>query len=191
MNMNMKGMFGKIANGLCRVSVDGGIAIKTSQGYKTYNVETGALVNCDNFAFDIGSDFFFVGADKQGATWVILFWLVGKPHCVVDVQPNSIQTFNYENSTLETLVPERHLFFGRNYMYGRIMSPFGNMFGSEKGMANAMKFMMMSQMFGGEKMPNGTDMNPMLLMMMGGGSSLFDGMFDEMFDVEEAEEEKK
>lgn len=60
MNMNMKGMFGKIANGLCRVSMDGGIAIKTSQGYKTYNVETGALVNCDNFAFDIGSDFFFV-----------------------------------------------------------------------------------------------------------------------------------
>lgn len=190
MNMNMKGMFGKIANGLCRVSVDGGIAIKTSQGYKTYNVETGALVNCDNFAFDIGSDFFFVVPTNKVRRGDIIL-AGGKPRCVVDVQPNSIQTFNYENSTLETLVPERHLFFGRNYMYGRIMSPFGNMFGSEKGAANAMKFMMMSQMFGGGKMPNGTDINPMMFMMMGGGSSLFDGMFDGMFDVEEAEEEKK
>ena len=65
------------------------------------------------------------------------------------------------------------------------------MFGSEKGMENVMKFMMMSQMFGGGKMPNGTDMNPMMLMMMGGGSSLFDGMFDGMFDADEADEEKK
>lgn len=65
------------------------------------------------------------------------------------------------------------------------------MLGSDKGMVNAMKFMMMSQMFGGGKMPNGTDMNPMMFMMMGGGSSLFDGMFDGMFDAEETETEKK
>ena len=30
------GMFGKIASGMCRLSMTGGIAVKTSNGYKTY-----------------------------------------------------------------------------------------------------------------------------------------------------------
>ena len=51
------GMFGKIEAGLCRLSMNGDISIKTSDGYKAYNVETSRLINCDNFAFDIGEDF--------------------------------------------------------------------------------------------------------------------------------------
>lgn len=31
------GMFGKVANGMCRLSMSGGIAVKTSNGYKTYD----------------------------------------------------------------------------------------------------------------------------------------------------------
>ena len=60
MSNMMNGLFGKVASGMCRVSMNGDIAIKTSQGYKTYDVKTGHLLNCDNFAFDIGSDFFFI-----------------------------------------------------------------------------------------------------------------------------------
>lgn len=54
MNNFLNGMFGKVGNGMCRLSMSGGIAVKTSNGYKSYNVKTGRLTNCDNFAFDIG-----------------------------------------------------------------------------------------------------------------------------------------
>lgn len=37
------GMFGKIAPGMCRLSMNGGIAVKTSNGYKSYNVKNGRL----------------------------------------------------------------------------------------------------------------------------------------------------
>ena len=60
MNNFLNGMFGKVGNGMCRLSMSGGIAVKTSNGYKSYNVKTGRLTNCDNFAFDIGQDFFFI-----------------------------------------------------------------------------------------------------------------------------------
>ena len=40
---NLNGLFGKIANGMCRITMNGGIAIKTANGYKTYNVKDGTL----------------------------------------------------------------------------------------------------------------------------------------------------
>ena len=55
MNSMFNNMFGKIQNGMCRLSMDGLIAIKTSSGYKTYDAKTKKLQNCDNFVFDIGS----------------------------------------------------------------------------------------------------------------------------------------
>ena len=57
---SMNNMFGKVQPGMCRVSMTGKIAIKTNSGYKAYDVKTGKLTNCDNFAFDIGEDMFFV-----------------------------------------------------------------------------------------------------------------------------------
>ena len=49
MNNFLNGMFGKVGNGMCRLSMNGDIAVKTSTGYKTYNVKTGKLTNCNNF----------------------------------------------------------------------------------------------------------------------------------------------
>ena len=46
------GMFGKVASGMCRLSMNGGIAVKTSNGYKTYNLKTNKLTNCNNFVFN-------------------------------------------------------------------------------------------------------------------------------------------
>ena len=48
MNNFLNGMFGKVGSGMCRLSMNGGIAVKTSNGYKTYNVKTGKLTNCSN-----------------------------------------------------------------------------------------------------------------------------------------------
>lgn len=189
----MNGMFGKVANGMCRVSMNGDIAIKTSQGYKTYDVATGHLLNCDNFAFDIGSDFFFIiPTNKVNKGDIILAG--GKPRCVIEVKKNAIETFCYEDSTISTIVPEHHPFLGKTYFYGKIVSMFGNI-KTDKGMNKMMKFMMMSQMFGNStsKYGNSTgDMGQMLPMMMLMGGNGFDGMFEDMFDFEtEAETEEK
>lgn len=56
MNNLLNGMFGKVGNGMCRLSMNGNIAVKTSSGYKTYNLKTGRLTNCDSFVFNIGEE---------------------------------------------------------------------------------------------------------------------------------------
>lgn len=38
-NSMFNGMFGKVANGMCRLSMNGGITVKTSNGYKTYDLK--------------------------------------------------------------------------------------------------------------------------------------------------------
>ena len=194
MSNMMNGLFGKVASGMCRVSMNGDIAIKTSQGYKTYDVETGHLLNCDNFAFDIGSDFFFIiPTNKVSKGDIILAG--GKPRCVIDVKKNAIETFCYEDSSITTIVPEHHMFMGKTYFYGKIVSMFGNAMKSEKGMGNMMKMMLMSQMFGGGNKStystSGTDMSqmlPMMMLMNGGMDSMFDGMFD--FGNDEEDKDK-
>lgn len=45
------GMCGKLGPGMCRLSMNGDIAVKTSTGYKSYNLKTGNLVNCSGFLF--------------------------------------------------------------------------------------------------------------------------------------------
>lgn len=61
MNNFMNGMFGKIGSGMCKLSMSGNIAVKTSNGYKSYNVKSGKLTNCGNFVFPgVDENFFFV-----------------------------------------------------------------------------------------------------------------------------------
>ena len=177
MSNMMNGLFGKVANGMCRVSMNGDIAIKTSQGYKTYDVETGHLLNCDNFAFDIGSDFFFIiPTNKVSKGDIILAG--GKPRCVIEVKKNAIETFCYEDSSISTIVPEHHMFMGKTYFYGKIVSMFGNM--ANSGPNEMMKYMAMAQMFGGNNSIANMQGNmlPMMFMMNGGFDKMFEGVFD-------------
>ena len=172
------GMFGKVQPGKCRLSMNGKIAIKVGNDYKTYDVKTGRLVNCSNFAFDIGDDFFFViPTNKANVGDIIL--VNGKPRVVRAVKPDSIEVFNFETSAIESIVPERHVFLGNTYFYGKIVSLFGNSFNKKSGMGNIMKMMMMSEMFKSGSSSFG-DMMPMMMMMNGG--NIFDDMFEGMFD---------
>ena len=183
------GMMGRIEPGLCRMTANGKIAIKTKGGYKSYNVKTGNLTNCANFVFNIGEEFFFViPTNKLEVGDIIL--VNGTPRCVIKVEKNEITALNYENSTKECVIPERHILFGKQYMYGKIVSPMGNFM---KG-NNIMKYMMMSEMMkgfnGGKSSDNtfgGMMNNPMGIMMMssmfGGKDDIFDGMFD--FDTDD------
>lgn len=186
------GMFKPVAKGYCKMGMNGQVAVKTSTGYKTFNTKTKKLTNCSNFAFDMDGAFWVVPTFKVAVGDIVL--INGKPRCVIEVHTNSIKTFNYEDSTVEEVIPEHHVFMGKTYCYGKIFSPFMNMTKSDGVMNDMMKMMMMSQMFGGNTNTNGmTGMNPMMFMMMGKNNpfeNMFDGAFDFGFGTAEPEEDK-
>lgn len=150
MNNFLNGMFGKVGDGMCRLSMNGGIAVKTSGGYKSYNVKTGKLTNCSNFVFDIGEEFFFVIPTNKVEKGDIIL-VNRKPKCVIDADKIKLTVINYEDSTVETILPERHVFMGNTYFYGKIVSMFGNdSIKGKKGTNNIFKYMMLSQMMKGD-----------------------------------------
>lgn len=192
-NKLFDGMFGKIGAGMCRLSMSGGIAIKTSNGYKSYNVKTGRLTNCDSFIFDIGEDFFFVIPTNKVEVGDIIL-ANGKPKCVIKAEKNMITAINYEDSVVETIIPERHVFMGNTYFYGKIVSMFGNNFlKGKKGMDKMMSYMVMSEMMKGGSNADSNNMASMLpmMMLMNGNnmSDMFSGMFD--FDVADEDEDEE
>lgn len=194
MNNLLNGMFGKVGNGMCRLSMNGNIAVKTSSGYKTYNLKTGRLTNCDSFVFNIGEEFFFVIPTNKVSEGDIIL-VNGKPKCVIEAEKNKITVINYEDSTIDTILPERHVFMGNTYFYGKIVSMFGNdAVKGKKGKNNIFKYMMLSQMMNGNDSNvmgvanSNNNMSAMLPFMMMGGNmgEMFDGMFD--FDMNDGDE---
>ena len=191
---NFNGMFGRIEAGMCRLTMNGNIAVKTSNGYKSYNIKTGRLTNCSNFCFNIGEEFFFVIPTNKVEVGDIIL-VNRKPKCVIKAEKNQITVINYEDSTVDTILPERHVFMGNTYFYGKIVSMFGNnITGKKNGANNIMRYMMMSEMMksmngGNESSQNGfTSMLP--FMMMGGKmENMFDGMFDFNSDDEDDSDE--
>lgn len=178
------GICGKVQAGMCRLTMNGNIAVKCSGGYKTYNTKKGRLTNVTNFCFDIGSDFFFVIPTCKVAKGDIIL-VDGKPKCVIEKQKDKdvITVIDYESSEIRQLVPERHVFMGSVYYYGKIVSMFGSSFKNGKGMGNMFKMMMFSQMMNGKTNGGGLgDMGSMMAMsmMMGGESNMFGGLFDEI-----------
>lgn len=188
------GMFGKVGAGMCRLSINGDIAVKTDNGYKTYNVKKGRLTNCDNFVFDVGEDLFFVMPTTKVKPGDIIL-VAGKPKCVIETNSKTITVINYEDSTVENMLSERHVFMGNAYYYGKIVSMFGNNFSDKpNGMNKIMSYMMMSELMKGN---NSNSMfgsaNPAMLMLLAGNGNMtdmFDGMFDFDFEEDATEEEE-
>lgn len=191
------GMFGHLGAGMCRLGINGDMAVKTSNGYKTYNVKTGRLTNVTQFCFDIGQEFFFVMPTTKARKGDILL-VDGHPKCVIENNDNkTIKVMDYENSAIQEIVPERHVFMGQTYFYRKIVSMFGsgNFLKGSKGMNKMMKLMMMKEMFGGMFGKNGSagdtgnnfaNMLPMMMMgnMFGGDKDSEFGNFSEMFDLD-------
>lgn len=197
-------VFGKIGPDMCRLTPNGQIAVKTSGGYKSYNIEKKRLTNQSNFVFNIGDEFFFVIPTNKVKVGDIII-IQGKPACVIDATSDQIKVINYENSTVDTVVPERHVFMGNTYFYGKIVSLFGSNFKSKKGTASMLKGMMQMSMmqslfggkiaFGADNSTNSSDnaaqnsmgnmMQMMMMMNMFSGNSGFGDMFDNMFDFDE------
>lgn len=207
-----EGMFMKVEKGMCMLSPCG-IAVKTGAGYRSYNVKTGKLRNCDNLVFSFGDGMFFViPATKVKPGDIILNG--GRPACVRKAAGDRIEVINYETSVVETILPERHVFMGNTYFYGKIVSLFGD--GSSicgKGsITKMMKFMMISSLLGDSGAGAGTglaagagagtglaagagtngSMNllmPLLLMKGGGFDDLFGNLFEEETDTDNADSE--
>ena len=191
----LKGMFGKLQSGMCRLSMTGDIAVKTTDGYKTYNIKTDRLVNCSQFTFDGMDEMFFVIPTNSVKIGDVIL-VKGTPRCVTSVGKNRLTVLTYETNAIETILPERHVFMGNTYFYGKIVSMFGNFARSGKtGTNKMMKMYMMSKMMegfsgkpsggSGNDMFGGNGMMTMMLMnnMMGvdgvGLNEMFDGIFDD------------
>lgn len=178
------GLFGKIAPGMCRITMNGNIAVKCNNNYKTYNIAKKTLTNVTNFCFNVGDEMFFVVPTNKVEIGDIIL-VGGKPKCVTAVDDKIITVIDYENSEIRQIVPERHVFMGSTYFYGKIVSMFGNLFKNGKGLGNIMKMMMFSQMFGNSKEGNGLGQMMAMSMFMGNEklNNPFEGMFD--FDIDE------
>jgi hypothetical protein len=152
-----------------------GIAIKVNGEYKTYDVNSGMLVNCAHFVFDVGDDMFFVIPTNNVQRGDILLASYG-PVCVIEAMENEIRAFDYKTGTIVSLVPERYVCFGATYFYSKIVSPFANV-AAGGDMNKIMPLMMMSSMT-----KEGGDMSKMMAMsmMMNGGFN-FNDMFGGMF----------
>lgn len=188
---SFNGMFGKIAPGMCRLTMNGNIAVKCSNGYKSYNVEKGTLTNVTNFCFNVGDEMFFVIPTNKVSVGDIIL-VGGRPKCVTAVDKKVITVIDYENSEVRQVVPERHVFMGSTYFYGKIVSMFGNSFKNGKGLGNVMKMMMFSQMIGGDKSNNNGigQMMAMSMFMGGKDNNPFDGMFDFNLDMDESDDDE-
>ena len=184
-----KGMFGKIDKGLCALAMSGGIAIKTSNGYKTYNMAKKRLTNVTNFCMEASDLFFVLPTAKVEPGDVIL--VQGKPKCVlrVDTEDHSFKCIDYETSEIREIVPERHVFLGSAFWYGKIVSLFGNAGLKGKGlMGKLIQLMMMKSMMGGNN-GNGDmfdGIGQMLMMQQLFGNSGAAGGFDftNMFNLD-------
>lgn len=186
---SFNGMFGKMSADMCRLTMNGNIAVKCSNGYKTYNVKKGTLTNVTNFCFNVGDEMFFVIPTNKVEVGDIII-VGGRPKCVTEVNKKVITVIDYENSEVRQVVPERHVFMGSTYFYGKIVSMFGNMFKEGKGLGNVMKMMMFSQMMGGNQSNNGFSQMMAMSMFMGNKENPFDGIFDFNFDTNEESEEE-
>lgn len=190
---SFNGMFGKIASGMCRLTMNGEIAVATNNNgnkvYKTYNVKKKTLTNVTNFCFNIGDEMFFVIPTNKVEIGDIIL-VQGKPKCVIGVDSTKIEVIDYESSEIKQVLPERHVFMGNVYFYGKIVSMFGNSFKKGKGLGNIMKMMMMSQMMGGNQSNNnGFGQMMAMSMFMGGKDNPFEGMFDFDFETDNQEDE--
>ncbi len=181
--------FGRVDDyddGLVRLSMNGQMAVRVGYNgeYKCYDAKKKRLVNCNDFVFNFGSEFFFVVPTNKVKTGDIIL-IDGEPAYVLEPETDGeIKILYYEDSSIKHILPERYLFLGDTYMYSKIVSLLGNKRFDKNTM---MKFMMMKSLFGhgndGENSMFGGGMNPMMLMMMmNGESNPLSNMFENMFD---------
>ena len=180
------GMFGPVPKGDCRLGLNGLIAVNVNTGgvprYKTYDVESGTLTNCSDFALEMDDSFFLIPTMSVKRGDIILG--DSGPCCVIESGKTEIRVFSYPRGTIEEMVPEHHIFMGNSYCYAKIVSPLANMMKGKGGLNRTLRLMMFSRMLQGGQGTAGGMANPLLWMLMAGGENkllgdLFEGCMEE------------
>lgn len=176
-----KGMFKPIEDGCCKMAMNGKIAVKTSNGYKTYDLKKKRLTNVGSFAFDMFNMFWSIPTNHVEVGDIIIVNKGGRkvPRCVTKVEDDVITAIDYEDNEIRQILPERHILMGKVYFYAKIFCPFKNMLSNGGGLDSMVKMAMMSQMFGGNGGDNSGNPfgNMMPLMLMSGKDSPFSSIF--------------
>lgn len=118
--------FGKVADGVLRMSYKSGIAVRTSNGYRVYDVNTGKLDNVTDLCMDLPGMFYTVPCKAYKPGDLIFF--DGSMKAVVEVGKVSVKAFDYERSVIEEIVPETIL-FGHKKLYPKVISLMGDFAG--------------------------------------------------------------
>ena len=190
MGKMFKGMFGPIEAGKCKLGMNGKIAIKTPNGYKTYDAKKNRLTNVGSFAFDMFNMFWLIPTNTLKVGDIILMQKGDRrvPRFVIKVDNGIITALDYEDNELKQVLPERHILMGKVFFYAKIWCPFKGMVSNGNMFGQMFKMQLMGQMMNG--MMNGgniTDttnpmgnmgqmfMMPIMMQMMGG---MFGGKAD-------------
>lgn len=192
-------MLGKLEPDMVRLTFNGGIAVKTKNGYKTYDVAKKKAVNMDSLVMPDMSAFLLLPSTKVNSGDIIL--RDGAFYSIISVNEatNELVGYNYESGKKETLVRETHCFLGNTYFYSKLFSPILSFFGDKPGdkkeegseasesmllplammsqngdMNSMLPLLLMSKMEGKEE--SGMLKMLMLSSMMGGNNSNMNGM---------------
>lgn len=205
MGKMFKGMFGPIEAGKCKLGMNGKIAIKTPNGYKTYDAKKNCLTNVGSFAFDMFNMFWLIPTNTLKVGDIILMQKGDRrvPRFVIKVDNGVITALDYEDNEIKQVLPERHILMGKVFFYAKIWCPFQGMVSNGNMFGQMLKMQLMSQVMNG--MMNGgniTDtansmgnmsqmfMMPMMMQMMGGmfgGKAENSNPFAAMFGGEDGE----
>ena len=149
MGMNFNDMFGNLDPEMCRLSLDGNIAINAGGEYKVYDAEKGTFTNCKQFVVDAGNMFFVLPTNKVAVGDIILAGGTKRtPKYVLGKTKTTLRVFDYLTGSVQEILPERQMFMGKQYFYGKIVSLFGGNKGIKegKGLKSMMKFMMLANL---------------------------------------------
>jgi hypothetical protein len=205
MGKMFKGMFGPIEAGKCKLGMNGKIAIKTPNGYKTYDAKKNRLTNVGTFAFDMFNMFWLIPTNTLQVGDIILMQKGDRrvPRFVIKVDNGIITALDYEDNELKQVLPERHILMGKVFFYAKIWCPFKGMASNGNMFSQMFKMQLMSQMMNG--MMNGGNvadavnpmgnmgqmfMMPMMMQLMGGmfgGKADNSNPFAAMFGGEDGE----
>lgn len=124
-------MLGTLEPDMVRMTFDGNVAVKTTNGYKTYNVTKKKAVNMDSLVMPDMSAFLLLPSTKVKVGDIIMRDGTFYSIISVDDATNELVGYNYESGKKETLVRETHCFLGNTYFYSKLFSPVLSLFGNK------------------------------------------------------------
>lgn len=124
-------MLGKLEPDMVRMTFDGNAAVKTTNGYKTYDVAKKKAVNMDSLVIPDMAAFLLLPSTKVNSGDIILRDGTFYSIISVDDSMNELVGYNYESGKKETLIRETHCFLGNTYFYSKLISPILSFFGGK------------------------------------------------------------